>query len=50
MKNVSDKVAEKIETRSIMSTIPPPQKNAIYEIIWKNDAEGCRPHMTIWCM
>ena len=52
MRDVSDKLAEKIKTRILYSiTSPPPKKNlAFYEIMWENIAEPDRPQMTIWRM
>jgi hypothetical protein len=43
MKNVSHK-----SCREMLKNIPPPKKNqAVYTIMWKNEAEWGRPQMTI---
>ena len=33
-----------------MSSPPPPEVRAVYEITWPNNAEPSRPQMTIWHM
>ena len=57
MKNVSEKIVEKIRTHILYSTNslhppPPHQKKilAVYEIMWKHVAEPYRPRLAIWCM
>jgi len=48
MKNVSDKLVEKIKTH-ILSTVIffPLEIRAVYEIMWKNMVQPDRPLMTI---
>jgi len=48
MRNVSDKVVEKIKTHILHSiTFFFPENPAAYEITWKYLLESDRPHMTI---
>jgi hypothetical protein len=47
MRNVSDKVVEKIKTHSLCS-ITFFANRAVYEIMWKNMVEPDRPQITIW--
>ena len=49
MRNVSDKLVEKIKTHILCSvTFFPPRK--LYEMTWKIILERGRPQMTIWRM
>ena len=41
------KFKENQNTHFVFNTFPPPEKRAVYEIMWKNTAEPDRPHMTI---
>jgi len=49
MRNVSDKVVEKIKTHILCSItfFFSPENRAVYEIMWKNIVERGRPQMTI---
>ena len=47
MRNVSDKVVEKIKTHLLCSIVFF-ENLAIYEIMWKNMVHPDRPQMTIW--
>jgi hypothetical protein len=49
MRNVSDKVAEKLKTHLVCSITapPPPENHAIYELVWKNMVQPERPQVTI---
>jgi hypothetical protein len=49
MKNVSDKVVEKIKTH-ILYSVTIFRKCAVYEKKWKNIVERSRPQMAIWRM
>jgi len=44
------KVVEKIKTHILCSIFFFFENRAVYEIMWKNVVERCRPHMTIWRM
>jgi len=51
MRNLSDKVVEKIKTHSLCSMPFSPLKNpAVYVIMWKNIVELGRQQMTTWHM
>jgi len=53
MRNVSGtRCRENQNTQQFVFNTPHhhPQKNAIYEIVWKNIAEPDRPQMTVYCM
>jgi len=50
MRNVSDKLVEKIKTQILCSVKFPFLKRAFYEITWENAVEPGRPQMTIWRM
>jgi hypothetical protein len=47
MRNVSDKVIEKIKTHILCSTIFFFEKFAVYEIMWENMKETEGPQVTI---
>jgi len=49
MRNVSDKVAEKIKT-NILTLVTFSRKSCFCEITWKNMVQPERSQMTIWCM
>jgi hypothetical protein len=49
MRNVSDKVVEKIKTH-VLCSLTLFQNRAVYEITWKNIVELDRPQITIRCM
>jgi hypothetical protein len=49
MRNVSDKVVEKIKTH-ILCYINLKKNRTVYEIMWKNILERTRLQMTIWDM
>ena len=44
------KVVEKIKTHILYSVIFFPENCAVYEIMWKNNVQPERAHMTIWRM
>jgi hypothetical protein len=46
MRNVSDKVVEKIKTH-ILDSILSPESRAVYERMWKNTVQPDRPQMTL---
>jgi hypothetical protein len=46
MRNISDKVIEKIKTQILSSLIFFFENRAVYEIKWKNIVETDRPQMT----
>ena len=46
MRNISDKVLEKIKTH-ILYSVTFSEIGAFYEIVWKNFVEWSRPEMTI---
>jgi len=47
MRNVSDKICrENQNTHFVLNDFF--YYRVIYEIMWKNDVERCRPQMTIW--
>jgi len=48
MRNVSNKIVQKIKTRFIFSNFS--ENIAVYETMWKNTVEPDRPQMTKWCM
>ena len=50
MRNVSDKVVEKIKTHFMLNNIFFFLNRAVYEIMWKNMVQPDRPQMTIWPM
>jgi len=48
MRNVSEQLCRELKTHLLYSvTSPPPENNAVYEIMWKNTVEPDRSHMTI---
>jgi uncharacterized protein with von Willebrand factor type A (vWA) domain len=49
MRNVSEKVVEKIKTHFVFSNYFL-ENRTLYEIRWKNTLERGRPHITIWRM
>ena len=49
MRNVSDKVVEKIETH-ILCSLTFFRNSAVYEITWENIVEPDRLQMTVRCM
>jgi hypothetical protein len=49
MRNISDKIIEKINTH-ILSSLFFFRDRTVYEVKWKNIVEPDRPQMTIWCM
>jgi len=42
------KVLEKIKTHILCSVLFFPENRAVYEVMWKNIVEPCRPQMSIW--
>jgi hypothetical protein len=50
MRNVSDKIVEKIKTHILYSVTFFRMSCFLYEIVWKNIVEAGRPQMTMWCM
>jgi hypothetical protein len=50
MKNVSDKVVEKIKTHVGCAIIYIFLNHVVFEIVWKNTVETDRPQITIWLM
>jgi len=50
IRNVSDKIVEKILTYILCSVTFFPKNRAVYEIMSKNTAETERPQVTIWCV
>jgi hypothetical protein len=49
MRNISEKVEEKIKTHLSCSIPPPPHENrALNEVTWKNMVEPDKPRMTIY--
>ena len=49
MRNVSEKVVEKIKTH-IVCSVTFFENRVVYEIIWKNIVDRGRPQMTVWRM
>jgi uncharacterized protein with von Willebrand factor type A (vWA) domain len=49
MRNVSEKVVEKIKTHFVFSNYFF-KNHTLYEIRWKNTLERGRPHIKIWRM
>jgi len=49
MRDVSDKIVEKIKTQTLSSVIFF-ENNALKEVTWKNAVESVRPQTTKWCM
>jgi hypothetical protein len=47
MRNVSDKVAEKIKTHILCSINFLPKIGTVYEVMWKNIEDPDRPQMII---
>jgi len=50
MRNVSDKLIEKLKTHILCSITFFFKNRAVYEMIWKNIVERGRTKVTIWCM
>jgi hypothetical protein len=52
LRNVPDTIFEKIKTHILCSvtSFPPSENRAVYEIMWENIVERCRPQITIWRM
>jgi hypothetical protein len=50
MRNISEKVVEKIKTHIICSINFFSFYRNVYEIMWKNTVERRRPQMKIWSM
>jgi len=51
MRNVSDRIVEKIKTRLLsLGTSPPPRKSYIYEVMWKSIVQPGRLQIIIWRM
>jgi hypothetical protein len=50
MKNISDKVVEKIKTHLMFSNFLFFENHAVYEQMWKDIVEPGSPQMTIWRM
>jgi hypothetical protein len=51
MRNISEKVVEKIKKPNLCSIIPPPPENvALYKIKWKNTIEPDMQQITIWSL
>jgi len=49
MRNVTDKIVEKIKTRVLRSIFFFSFENrAVYETVWQNIVEVGRPQITIW--
>jgi len=48
MRNVSDKIYEKIKTHFIFNNVF--FNHTVYETMWKNIIESGRPQVTIWRM
>ena len=47
MRNISDKIVEKIKTHSLCSITLYSEIRIIYKIMWKNTVDPDRPQMTI---
>jgi len=50
MRNVSDKSCGETQNTNFVSNIFFFENRAVYEIMWKNVVERCRPQITIWRM
>jgi hypothetical protein len=50
MKNISDKVVEKLETHILCSITFFFENRSVYEIMWKTFVERDRLHMIMWRM
>jgi hypothetical protein len=50
MRNVSDRIVEKINTRFVFSNFFFFENRAVYEILCKNIVDRGRPRMTTWLM
>jgi len=48
MRNVTNKVVEKIKTHILCSLNFFFRKSCLFEIMWENNVEPGRPQMTIW--
>jgi hypothetical protein len=50
MRNISDKIVEKIKAHILYSATLFFENRAVYEKMWKNAVERGIPHITIWRM
>jgi hypothetical protein len=47
MRNVSDEICREIQNTHFTFNNIFPENRAVYEIMWKNSVQRCRPHVTI---
>ena len=47
MRKVSEKSCRVNQNTHFMFSIPPPENLTVYEIMWKNMVESCRPQTTV---